>query len=180
FSEEEFYMNYFQEPGRAEAEIEGDVRGWLVGFYYGASGDAPPGSGRFATVEPGHLLRDRFVFPEGDIPWLSATDLEHYVAEFERTGLTGGLNRYRNLDRDWADLAALRGQPLTVPALFIGGEKDGPTIWGAGAIARFDKTVPALRGSHVLEGCGHWVQQERPDEVNRLLVDFLAEVRPTG
>jgi len=93
--------------------------------------------------------------------------------EFERTGLTGGLNRYRNVDRDWEDLAAFTGQPITVPSLFVGGEKDGPTRWGGAAIANFSKTLPGLRGSHVLSGCGHWVQQERPREVNELLVKFM-------
>jgi len=81
--------------------------------------------------------------------------------EFERTGLTGGLNRYRNVDCDWEDLAAFTGQPITVPSLFVGGEKDGPTRWGGAAIATFSRTLPGLRGSHVLSGCGHWVPQER-------------------
>ena len=93
--------------------------------------------------------------------------------EFERTGLTGGLNRYRNVDCDWEDLAAFTGQPITVPSLFVGGEKDGPTRWGGAAIATFSRTLPGLRGSHVLSGCGHWVQQERPREVNELLVKFV-------
>jgi pimeloyl-ACP methyl ester carboxylesterase len=60
-----------------------------------------------------------------------------------------------------------------VPSLFIGGDRDGPTIWGAPSIARFPQTMPGLRGSHILEGCGHWTQQERADDVNRLLIDFL-------
>jgi pimeloyl-ACP methyl ester carboxylesterase len=109
---------------------------------------------------------------------MSSEDFEYYVGEFERTGIAGGLNRYRNLDRDWEDLASLRGRPITVPSLFIGGEKDGPTVWGASAIARFAETLPDCRGSHILAGSGHWIQQERPEEVNRLLVGFLAEVRP--
>jgi pimeloyl-ACP methyl ester carboxylesterase len=62
----------------------------------------------------------------------------------------------RDLDSD--DLAALRGQPLRVPALFIGGDKDGPTVWGTSAIARFPEMRPFLKGSHILENCGHWIQ----------------------
>jgi pimeloyl-ACP methyl ester carboxylesterase len=174
----EFYMNYFQEPGRADAEAEEDVRGWITGFYYGGAAGAPPEATRFAVVPKGARMKDLLVQPEGEMPWLPAEDLDVYVAEFERTGLTGGLNRYRNLDRDWADLAAFRGRPITVPTLFIGGDHDGPTVWGAQAIARFPETLPALRGSHILEGCGHWIQQEKPDDVNRLLLEFLAEVRP--
>ncbi len=174
----EFYMNYFQEPGRAEAEAEEDVRRWLEGFYYGASADGVHAGAGMAIIPRGERLVDRLPALDTELAWLSASKLDVYVSEFERTGLAGGLNRYRNLDRDWADLASLRGQPLLVPALFIGGDRDGPTIWGASAIARFGVTLPLLKGSHVLENCGHWVQQERADDVNRLLLEFLAEVRP--
>ncbi len=172
---EEFYIEYFQQPGRAEREIEPDVRSWLLGFYYSASGDAsaPASGGTMATIAPGGRMRDRLTIPEKLPEWLSAEDLDFYVAEFERTGLTGGLNRYRNVDRDWEDLAVFAGQPITVPSLFIGGEKDGPTRWGGAAIANFNKTMPGLRGSHILSGCGHWVQQERSRETNKLLVDFV-------
>ena len=172
--DEEFYISYFQEPGRAEAEIEEDVRGWLRGFYISASGDAPPPTdGTMATVRPGGKLKDRFATPEQLPSWLTEADLDFYVGEFERTGFTGPLNRYRCVDLDWRDLAAFSRQPITVPTLFVGGELDGPTIWGAGAIARFGETLPQLRGSHILSGSGHWVQQERAEEVNNLLLDFL-------
>ena len=174
--EEEFYINYFQDPGRAEAELEQDVRSWLLGFYIGASADAipPPDGGVIATVKRGGQLRDRFVLPEKLPGWLTEADVDYYAGEFERTGFTGGLNRYRNVDRDWEDLQAFAQRPITVPSLFIGGDRDGPTIWGAPAIARFGETMPDLRGSHVLEGCGHWTQQERAEDVNRLLLEFLA------
>jgi pimeloyl-ACP methyl ester carboxylesterase len=180
--ENEFYMNYFQEPGRMEAEAEEDLRGLLAGFYLGASGDAPADMENFAVVPRGRRLRDMLPGTSAtlDLPWMTPDDFEFYAAEFERTGLTGGLNRYRNLDRDVEDLAAFRDHPITVPSLFIGGEKDGPTIWGAGAIARFDRTLPDCRGVHVLAGSGHWIQQERAEEVNRLLLEFLGVVRPVG
>jgi pimeloyl-ACP methyl ester carboxylesterase len=173
--EEEFYINYFQQPGRAEAEIEQDVRAWLTGFYVAASGDAirPPDGGVIATVKRGGQLRDRFVLPEKLPAWLSEEDVDVYTGEFERSGFTGGLNRYRNVDRDWEDLQVFAHRPITVPSLFIGGDRDGPTLWGGAAIARFAETMPECRGSHVLEGCGHWTQQERADDVNRLLVEFL-------
>jgi pimeloyl-ACP methyl ester carboxylesterase len=173
--DEEFYINYFQQPGRAESEIEEDVRSWLLGFYFAASGDAvrPSEGGTIATVPPGGRLRDRFAIPAQVPAWLGDADLEVYVGEFERSGFAGGLNRYRNVDRDWEDLAAWRGQPIEVPSLFIGGDRDGPTLWGASSIARFEETLPVLRGSHILKGCGHWTQQERPTDVNELLVSFL-------
>ena len=173
--DEEFYINYFQEPGRAEAEAELDVGAWLLGFYIGASGDAipPADGGTIGTVRRGGMLRDRFVIPDELPAWLSDEDLEFYVAEFERSGFRGPLNRYRNVDRDWLELQPWSRQPITVPSLFIGGERDGPTIWGQRAIARFPETLPGLRGSHILPGCGHWVQQERAQEVNELLLGWL-------
>jgi pimeloyl-ACP methyl ester carboxylesterase len=176
--EEEFYINYFQEPGRAEAEIESDVRGWLVGFYVAASGDAtrPADGGTMATVRPGGMLCDRFVVPDRLPAWLTEEDVDFYAAEFERTGFRGPLNRYRNVDRDWEDLQSWRDQPIKVPSLFIGGERDGPTIWGARAISRFGETLPGLRGSHILPGCGHWLQQERAEDVNRLLTEWLGSL----
>jgi pimeloyl-ACP methyl ester carboxylesterase len=172
---EEFYIEYFQQPGRAEAEIEADVRQWLLGFTYTASGDAPPpdASGTVATVARGGLMKDRFRYPDAMPAWFTETDLDVYCAEFERSGFFGPLNRYRNVDRDWEDLAAYRGRVIEQPSMFIGGDKDGPTIWGAQSIARFGETLPALFRSIILEGCGHWTQQERAEEVNSALIDFL-------
>jgi pimeloyl-ACP methyl ester carboxylesterase len=175
--EEEFYIVYFQRPGRAERELEEDVRRWLLGFYFTASGDAPSpaaGAGTMATIPRGAALRDRFVYPDRMPVWLSDEDLDVYAAEFERTGFTGALNRYRNVDRDWEDLAAFRGRPIEVPSLFVGGDRDGPTIWGMRAIERFPDTLPGLHRSLILPGCGHWTQQERPAELNDALLDFLA------
>ncbi|MEQ8439161.1 MAG: alpha/beta hydrolase [Ilumatobacter fluminis] len=174
--DEEFYVEYFQEPGRAEAEIEADVRDWLLGFMFSASGDADPpdpNAGTIATMPHGAQMKARFQRPDSMPPWLSDDDLDVYAAEFEHTGLRGPLNRYRNVDRDWEDLAAWREASIDVPSLFIGGDRDGPTVWGAPAIAAFGTTLPGLYRSIVLEGCGHWTQQERPDEVNDALLAFL-------
>ncbi|MFF6914021.1 alpha/beta fold hydrolase [Streptomyces sp. NPDC012466] len=170
--DEEFYVSYFQEPGRAEAEIEPDVRGWLAGFYAALSADTRPGADPHFVARGGRL-RDRF--PVGRLPdWLSEAELDVYAAEFERTGLTGALNRYRNMDRDWEDLADFAGAPVTQPSLFIGGRLDASTTWLADAIEAYPTTLPGLRASHLLDGCGHFVQQERPADTNRLLIEWLA------
>jgi pimeloyl-ACP methyl ester carboxylesterase len=144
----------------------------LLGFYWCASGDVVNGP-NIGLVERGKKLGDKFVFPERMPKWLSDADLDVYAGEFEYSGFFGPLSRYRNVDRDWEDLAALRGSAIHVPALFIGGERDGPTVWGAPAIAAFGETLPRLHRSIILEGCGHWTQQERPAEVNEALLDFL-------
>ncbi|MFE7173689.1 alpha/beta fold hydrolase [Streptomyces sp. NPDC057616] len=179
--DEEFYVSYFQEPGRAEAEIEPDVRGWLAGFYAALSADTMPAPGAPDPhfVGKGGTLRDRF--PAGPPPaWLSATELDVYAGEFERTGLTGALNRYRNMDRDWEDLAAYDGASISQPSLFAGGTLDASTTWLADAIEAFPVTLPGLVSSHLLDGCGHWIQQERPEEVNRILTDWLAALPVTA
>ncbi|OON74372.1 alpha/beta fold hydrolase [Streptomyces tsukubensis] len=172
--DEEFYVSYFQEPGRAEAEIEPDVRGWLASFYTAFSGDTMPGTEEkdphFRSADG--LLRDRF--PKDRLPaWLTEEELDVYAGEFERTGMTGALNRYRNMDRDWEDQAAFAGASLAQPSLFIGGALDASTTWLAEAIDAYPTTLPGLVSSHILEGCGHWVQQERPEAVNRLLTEWL-------
>ncbi|MEU9414394.1 alpha/beta hydrolase [Streptomyces sp. NPDC048272] len=175
--DEELYVSYFQEPGRAEAEIEPDVRGWLAGFYAAFSAETMPAPG---APDPhflgrGRTLRERF--PAGRLPaWLGEDDLDFYAGEFERTGFGGALNRYRNMDRDWADLAAFHGKPITVPALFLGGALDASTTWMAEAIRAYPTTLPGLVSSHILEGCGHWIQQERHEEVSALLTTWLASL----
>jgi pimeloyl-ACP methyl ester carboxylesterase len=168
----EFYVEYFQEPGRAEAEIEIDVRQWLLGFYWCASGDVQNGP-NISIVERGTRMRDKFLYPETMPRWLTEADLDTYAREFEYSGFFGPLCRYRNVDRDWEDLAGFTGRPITIPSLFVGGDRDGPTIWGKPAIERFPKTLPALTKCEILPGCGHWTQQERPEETNRLLIEFL-------
>ncbi|MFH8499864.1 alpha/beta fold hydrolase [Streptomyces coeruleorubidus] len=170
--EEEFYVSYFQRPGRAEAEIEPDVRGWLAGFYAALSAGTMPEAGPH-FVARGGTLRDRF--PVGRLPrWLSEADLDVFAGEFERTGMTGALNRYRNMDRDWQDLADFAGAPVTQPSLFIGGALDASTTWLADAIEAYPATLPGLTAFHILDGCGHFLQQERPAETNRLLTEWLA------
>ena len=171
-TDHEFYIIYFQEVGRAEREIEADIRSWLLGFYWCGSGDIENGP-NVAQVKKGSQMRDIFAYPKTMPAWMSEHDLDVYTREFEYSGFYGPLNRYRNVDQDWEDLAAFAGQPITIPSLFIGGSKDGPTIWGQPAIDRFDKTLPGLTRSEILEGAGHWIQQERPEETNRLLLEFL-------
>ncbi|MFC9844037.1 alpha/beta fold hydrolase [Streptomyces sp. NPDC060223] len=174
--DEEFYVSYFQQVGRAEAEIEPDVRGWLAQFYAGLSADTmpEPGAPDLHFVGPGGELRDRFP-AGGRLPgWLTEDDLDVYAGEFERTGFSGALHRYRNMDRDWEELADFDGAPVTQPSLFIGGGLDASTTWRADAIKAYPTTLPGLFSSDILDGCGHWLQQERPEETNRLLLDWLA------
>ncbi len=177
--DEEFYIEYFQEPGRAEAEIALNPKRWLQGFYFSASGDSPPlkpGEKSMGFVAPDSHLGDRFLFPSEPLSWMTEEDLNFYAEEFHKAGFTGGLNRYRNVDRDWIDFRGWHGAPILQPSMFIGGEKDGPTILGASAIAGFKESLPQLHSSTILPDVGHWIQQEAAEQVNALLIDFLKSV----
>lgn len=118
-------------------------------------------------------MADRFVVPDPLPAWLGDDVLDFYASVFQATGFTGALNRYRNMDADAEDLRAYAGRPIEVPSLFIGGDHDAATIWGAADIENFGASMPGLRGSHILEGCGHWPGEEQPDRTNELLLEFL-------
>ena len=172
-----FYQAYFQDVGPPEAEAEADVRGFLRKFYYWASGDAPRGASPLKKHGAPLLegLTDPPVFPA----WLTPEDLDYYVGEFERSGLFGPISRYRNHERDFAWLQQFQGRTLDMPTLLIGGDKD-PAFNGFGRIedpgAMMKKHVTDLRGVHVLADCGHWTQQEKPQEVTDLLIPWLKSV----
>ena len=158
-----FYQAYFQAPGVAEVELEADPRDSLRRFYYAISGDAPDGT--WPTDKPvDATLLERLPDPQPFPGWLSEADIDYYVAEFERSGFAGPLNRYRNHDRDFEYLRGFEGRKIEQPALFIGGERDLVlSMLGRGdLLATMKAEIPNLRGADILPGCGHWTQQERP------------------
>ncbi len=171
FADRFFYMLYFQEPGVAEAELEADVRRSMRLFLYFASGDAPPGN--FATKPKDSKFLDGMPEPAQLPAWLTQADLDYFTAEFERAGFRGGLNRYRNMDRDWEELPQLAGARVEQPALFIAGDRDGVIAMMPNGVETMRRHVPDLRGVVMLPGAGHWTQQERPNEVNEALIAFL-------
>jgi len=168
-----FYMQYFQEPGVAEAELEADVAATMRRVNYSLSGDG--GGGVAGMLPPGKGFLHNTVDPAQLPPWLDAGDLAYTVAEFTRTGFRGGLNWYRSIRLSWELMAPWRGAVIHQPSLFVAGSTDDvmkfPT--SRAAVDKFSHTLPGLRGSHLLDGAGHWVQRERPEVVNELLVGFL-------
>jgi pimeloyl-ACP methyl ester carboxylesterase len=178
---ERFYQIYFQEPGVAEADLARDVRRTLRTVLYGASGDNPTVPDML--VDPEHGFLGRVAAPDRLPDWLSEADLDVYVAEFERTGFAGGLNWYRNIDRNWELLAAWAGAQVTVPALYVVGDRDVVHHFPGGGeqlVTNLSRSVPNLKQAVVLPGCGHWTQQERPAEVNHRLCRGHKNASPDG
>jgi len=140
---DDFYILRFQEPGVADAELGADPRATLHALLAGA--------------------------PDAPLPdWLSAADLDFYASEFTRTGFTGGLNWYRNMDRNWA---TTEPTTIAVPALFIGGRAD-PVL----GFTRTDRAREVVTGPYReewLDGAGHWIPQDHAADVNRILLEFL-------
>ncbi|HEY2676503.1 MAG TPA: alpha/beta hydrolase [Steroidobacteraceae bacterium] len=176
-----FYQLYFQTPGAAEAELEADARASLRKILYSGSGDVPrrnppgaassgvgmvPRAGGFLTRMPG---------PEVLPAWLSEADVDYYAGQFQQSGFRGGLNWYRNIDRNWELMAPFAGASVTVPALYMAGDLDLVISFPRmkEVIADLPRFIPQLKASIMLPGCGHWTQQERPNEVNKAMIEFL-------
>jgi len=172
FADNFFYILYFQEPGVAEAELEADVLRTMRLLLYNASGEVPQGAGLSQKPKEAKLL-DGLPEPDRLPSWLTDADLDYFTAEFERTGFRGGLNRYRNMDRDWEELPQLAGANVQQPSLFITGDRD--LVRTFSSTDAMKASVPNLREVLTLPGCGHWTQQERPAEVNAALIEFLGE-----
>jgi pimeloyl-ACP methyl ester carboxylesterase len=179
-----FYQLYFQEPGVAEAELERDPRETIRRLAYWGSGDGQqsahtPGSGTVGMVPRGGGFVTGREAPATLPAWITEADIDFYAAQFARSGFRGGLNWYRNIDRNWALLAPWTGAQVTVPALYVTGDRDLVVAFKGmdqllPALKRF---VPDLRETIMLPGCGHWTQQERAAEVNSAMLRFLAAVK---
>ncbi len=172
--ENHFYQLYFQEPGKAEAELEADIRKTIRMLLYSASGDAPPEKRWRFLFGKSEKLLDSCALPETLPAWLTERDIDFFTSEFERTGLRGGLNWYRNIDRSWELTPFLNGAKLRQPSFFIAGAVDAVLTMFRQHFDTIDETMPNLRKKVLLPGAGHWIQQERPAEVNKLLIEFLA------
>jgi pimeloyl-ACP methyl ester carboxylesterase len=175
-----FYQLYFQEPGVAEAELEADVRTSLRKFYYWSSAERQKAN---ATIENplGPGLLDRLVDPDPFPAWLTDADLDYFASQFRNSGFRGPLNRYRNSERDFEDLAAFDGKPFTHPTAFMAGSLEPVLrmIPGVDTVELMRKQCADLRYVRLMEGAGHWLQQERPAEVNAALFEFLGGLTAT-
>jgi pimeloyl-ACP methyl ester carboxylesterase len=171
-----FYQLYFQTEGVAEKEFEQDIGKTIRLVLAGrANKDAParspmvPRQGGWLTSRP---------LPSSLPNWITEADIDFYVAEFQRSGFRGGLNWYRNIDRNWELLAPWTDATVTVPALYIAGEQDLVVKFPGveQLIANLGQFVPKLQKTIMLPDCGHWTQQEKPNEVNSAIIAFLREL----
>jgi pimeloyl-ACP methyl ester carboxylesterase len=166
----DFYWQYFQTPGIAEAEFERDIDLTMRTLL-----------GRGISV-PSHLhIREGKGFL-GDMvanrplpDWLSEADIAYFAALYRKSGFRGGLNWYRNIDRNWELTAPWQDAQIHQPSLFIAGSNDSVItgLIGAKRVNELGRVLPNLKQKLIIEGAGHWIQQERPDEVNAALVAFL-------
>jgi pimeloyl-ACP methyl ester carboxylesterase len=152
---DDFYMVWFQEPGVADAALARDVRRTLL------SDDVLAGAWQDGDPAPPRLR-----------PWQSEEELDVFVRAFSETGFTGGLNYYRNLDRNWALTEYLDGRTIDQPSMFLTGSED--LVGRFMSSARLTSVLTDLRENVVIDGAGHWIQQERPDQVTAALLRFLA------
>jgi pimeloyl-ACP methyl ester carboxylesterase len=176
FGDNFFYILYFQEPGVADAELGRDPATTMRRLLAGLTTGSAPDPSTFAKDGRGFV--ERMPDPERLPDWLSQEELDHYVAEFSRTGFTGGINWYRNMDRNWELTEHLADAKVEVPSLFIGGRLD-PVLLMSPPTA-MDGWLTDHRGTVLVDDAGHWVQQEKPEAVNAALLDFLAQVCPVG
>lgn len=177
-----FYQVGFQEPGVADAALARDPLTTFRRILFGGSGDNPSNDPPGPWIVPtGGTLLDVMPEPRQLPGWLTQDDIDVFVGDYVRHGdraFTGGLNWYRNIERNWELLAAFRGRRIEVPALYIGGDRDmvvglrGPDA----TLGAVEQAAPQLWRGVILPGCGHWTQQERPDDVNQELLDFLSRL----
>lgn len=172
-----FYILYFQEVGVGESELEGSTRRFLRNMLYSASGE---GMALGASLGPAPREGTRMLDTLREAPevlpaWLSEADVDVFTEGFATSGFFGPLSYYRNLDANWERGREIAPSTIAMPTGFLTGSLDPVKLMMPGAAELMAKTLPDFRGATTIEGAGHWVQQERPDETNEALLGFLSQ-----
>jgi len=172
-----FYWQYFQAPGTAEAEFERDIAVTMRTLL--GRGFSDPAASLFIQDGKGFLGDARSDRPLPN--WLSESDLAYFAEAYKKSGFRGGLNWYRNIDRNWELTAPWQNAKIHQPSLFIAGSKDSVItgLIGAKHVNDMERVLPNLTQKLIIEGAGHWIQQERAEEVNAALIGFLKANAPT-
>ncbi|MGB0111892.1 MAG: alpha/beta hydrolase [Ilumatobacteraceae bacterium] len=173
YKDQFFYQLYIQAPGVVEAEVSADVARTLRMIYFAASGDA--GESLFAQKPADATLLDGLVDPDPVPAWMTTDDLQVYVDAFEAGGWVGAFNRYRAQGLDAEQIGPMPDAVLQQPAAFIGGELDGVRgfVPGMDIYDTASSACADFRGTTIVPGVGHWVQQEAPAAVNVALDAFV-------
>ena len=168
-----FYWQYFQAPGVAERELERDVDVTMRTVF--GRGFSDPSASLFIEQGQGFLGDVGAVPPLPD--WLSEAELSYFVEIYRKTGFRGGLNWYRNIDRNWELTAPWQDARIAQPSLFIAGSNDAVItgLIGGKRVDDMERVLPNLKQKLIIDGAGHWVQQQRAAEVNAALIAFLQE-----
>ena len=169
-----FYQATLRSP-MADQFFAADVRSRLLGGLWALSGDVPREK-RWQPVRDPDAAALMPAVPSGPPPWMAEEDLQFLVGEYQRTGFTGGLNYYRNMDRNWALTPFLDGAKLLQRTVFLAGSDDPVLEFLDEEYEDLEINVPNLWKKVLIRGAGHWIQQERPGEVTRPLIAFLHEV----
>jgi pimeloyl-ACP methyl ester carboxylesterase len=175
-----FYILYFQDIGPAEAELGADPRDTVERMLWTVSGEGMAGrkAGGMISASPADgtgFLDTLERPPSGTWPgWLKAEDVEIYATAFQRSGFFGPVSYYRNMDANWERTKDLPSERVSMPSLFIGGSRDPVVTANAPIVDAMKDVLPDLRGTVLLDGVGHWTQQEAPAAFNQALLDFLA------
>jgi pimeloyl-ACP methyl ester carboxylesterase len=172
-----FYQLFFQNPA-AEAGLGRDLRLTFRYQFYTLSGDRPRSAG-IGGLAPGMMPRKGgFMTDPPSLPaWVTEADIDVYAKQYARSGFFGPLAWWRNIDRGWELMAPFAGTAVTVPALYMAGDRDFVASVFSEDIAKQSALVPRLRPPIMLPGCGHWTQQERAPEVSAAMIDFLRSLQ---
>lgn len=174
FGDRFFYMLYFQDVGPPERELEADVEASLRAILWGASGEGHREGPRPELPALGTGFLDTFPPPpQGLPPWIDVDEFDVYVDQFRRSGFFGPVSWYRNMDANHERTSSIPTSVMTMPTFFIGGTKDGVIADRLDAAEESNALAPHYRGSVLIPGAGHWVQQEAPVAVNTALLAFL-------
>ena len=173
-----FYILYFQTPGVADEELNANPERFLLSIAHMASGDGMrslvggplPAEGTRLTDYFEHMIGGRI---EACPSWMTAEDLAIYTQQFTTSGFTGPINWYRNLDANFDIFDPIGAAPLTMPTFFIAGDLDPVILGRPEYLARMDSDLPNHQETALIEGIGHWVQQEAPEEFNRIVLRWL-------
>ncbi len=179
FGDAFFYMLYFQDVGPAEAEFDEDPRRFVRTMLYsaGAEGMANPDPLVPNAPAAGTRFLDILTPPPDVLPaWLTEHDVDVYTSGLRQGGLFGPVSFYRNLDANWERSKDMPASRYSMPTGFITGSLDPVNLMMPGAVEAMADVLPDFRGATVIDGAGHWVQQEKPAETNAALLSFLASV----